>query len=359
MTGTGLESGNRLKLGTFGTNLASGCTATLMPDRHRLEWPNLVAIAKAADDLGFELQVPVARWRPTGDQSDYNGANFETLTWAAGLGAVTSRSAIFATTHIPLIHPVFAAKQMTTIDHITNGRFGLNLVVGWNGREFGMFGRPPLQDSERYAFAAEWIELVRRLWSEEDEFDFDGQYFQAKGAYHQPKPVRKPFPPIMNAAHSPAGLDFLAKYADLGFLMFDNEDTAEDWRRKCGGITERAARHERRVGLWSYAWVVCRETEQEARDYVEYCIGEQGDQLALAGAPAAMLPRNPLRHRDLLGGWGAFHLVGTPQQIVDKLAGMSEAGLDGIILSWPNYLDGIETWAREVEPLLRKAGLRV
>ena len=78
--------------------------------------------------------------KPTASHGDYQEATFETLTWATGLLAATKRITVFGTVHAPLFHPIMAAKQMVTADHVGDGRFGLNVVVGWNEGEFDMFG---------------------------------------------------------------------------------------------------------------------------------------------------------------------------------------------------------------------------
>ena len=84
--------------------------------------------------------LPVGRWKGYGGDTDYMGTTLETITWATGLLAHTKRLVVFGTVHAPLFHPVIAAKQMVTADHISGGRFGLNIVVGWNEDEFQMFG---------------------------------------------------------------------------------------------------------------------------------------------------------------------------------------------------------------------------
>ncbi len=110
---------NRLKLGVFGANLGNGCTATRAPGTLRATWPEVLEVARLADQAGFEAMVPVARWKGFGGPTNFNGSSFETYTWAAGLGAQTQRIAVFATSHVPTVHPIVAAKQATTIDHIS------------------------------------------------------------------------------------------------------------------------------------------------------------------------------------------------------------------------------------------------
>jgi alkanesulfonate monooxygenase SsuD/methylene tetrahydromethanopterin reductase-like flavin-dependent oxidoreductase (luciferase family) len=358
---------NRLKLGVFAANLDGGLTASTVEDRQRLSWDNSVDIARLADEGGFELQIPLARWKSLGGVTHFNGCNYEGLTWAAGLSAITRKSNIFATIHVPVIHPIVAAKQMTTIDHIGHGRFGLNLVCGWFPAEFEMFGAPMMGHDARYEYAAEWLEIVRKFWTIEDEFDYEGKFFKVTKGWQQPKPLRKPHPPIMNAGQSPTGARFAAKYADIAFQSVIEGDAFSTTRARFSEL-RRIAREDfsRELTIWTGCWVICRPTEKEAHDYLHYCLYEHGDLSALDGLPKEVLPpadKTPPDvleqiRRKALGGWGGYHLVGTPGQIVDKLVEFSEAGADGVVLSWVNYQDGLRNWNREVMPLLEQAGLR-
>src|SRR5918911_3121186 len=134
-----LFNDNRLKLGVFGLNVSRGCAITTAEGTLDVAWPNVRAIAKLADDAGFEAMVPVARWRGFGGPSHLNGQSHESYTWAAGLAEATERLAVFSTSHVPTVHPIVAAKQATTIDHISGGRFPLNVVCGWYPPGLEMF----------------------------------------------------------------------------------------------------------------------------------------------------------------------------------------------------------------------------
>ena len=113
---------------------------TSAADTLKIDWEESVRIARAAEAAGIEALVPVARWRGFGGATNFNHRSFETMTWAAGLAAATERIGIFATVHVPTVHPVRAAKEIATIDHISRGRFALNIVAGWNEPEIRMFG---------------------------------------------------------------------------------------------------------------------------------------------------------------------------------------------------------------------------
>lgn len=161
--------------------------------------------------MEFEALVPVGRWQGFGGQTNFNGAGFEAFSWAAGIGASTKYPAIFATSHVPTIHPIIAAKQAQTIDHITRGRFALNIVAGWHRPGIEMFGAPLLDHDRRYDMAEEWLQIIKRLWTEDDDLDFSGNFI--KRGHLQPKPLQKPHPVLMNAGGSERSRHFAARTA--------------------------------------------------------------------------------------------------------------------------------------------------
>jgi FMNH2-dependent dimethyl sulfone monooxygenase len=357
---------NKMKLGVFGGNLGSGCVATRAPGTLEAAWPSVLDVAQTADRAGFEAMVPVARWKGFGGPTNFNGASFETYTWAAGLAAQTRQIALFATSHVPTIHPIVAAKQGTTIDHISNGRFALNVVCGWFAPEFAMFGRPMMDHETRYEYAAEWLDIIKRLWTEDEEFDHQGRFFRVEKGFHQPKPLQKPHPPIMNAGRSGTGNRFAAKYSDMVFTSF--HEIGHEGAGAAVAAFRKLAREEfgREIQVWSTAFVICRPTEKEAKDTLRYVVDEMGDWEAIDNLARIMRFDNTnvspeefrKRKARLMTGYGSYPLIGTPEQIASTLVQLATDGLDGLVLSWVNYHQELRQFIAEVMPLLEQAGIR-
>ena len=114
---------NKLQIGLFGPNCSSGRAVTMVPERWSGSWPDNLKLARMADEAGIDFLLPIARWKGYGGDTDYQGATLETLTWASGLLASTSRITVFGTVHAPLFNPVIAAKECVTADHIGTGPF--------------------------------------------------------------------------------------------------------------------------------------------------------------------------------------------------------------------------------------------
>lgn len=361
-----LFNDRKLKLGTFCTNLSGGCTMSEADGMLDCDWPSTTRLAQLADDMEFEALVPVGRWKGLGGATDFNGRGFECYTWAAGISALTKYPAVFATSHVPTVHPIMAAKQGMTIDHISRGRFTLNVVTGWFAPELEMFGAPFLDHDKRYEMAAEWITIIKKLWTEEREFDFDGSFYKIKKGIMRPKAIQAPHPVIMCAGASPAGREFTAKFADVGFTALEAHDL-DSMRARVDAHRKYAwDEHRRDIKVWTNAYIFQGETEKEARDYYNYCVLEKGDWDAVNNlvsimgitsqsfAPAAL---EKLKEH-FMAGWNGYPLIGTKEQIVDGLITLKKAGFDGTLLSWPRYIEGMEEFQRKTYPLVKQAGLR-
>jgi alkanesulfonate monooxygenase SsuD/methylene tetrahydromethanopterin reductase-like flavin-dependent oxidoreductase (luciferase family) len=352
---------NRLKLGIFSANADGGLTLTRVPERWRAEWPDVVAVAQMADRAGLEFFLPIARWRGFGGVTNSREWSFETLTEAAALAGLTQHIALFATVHVPMVHPVFAAKALTTIDHASNGRAGLNIVCGWNPEEFGCFGLEMIED--RYGQGLEWFDIMSRIYTESAPFDFKGRYYDLRGVSGKPQPVQRPRPVTLNAGFSPAGRDFAARAADFLFTTFVEIGSS---RPQIDDMRQRASATGREVGVYTTAHVVCRPSQDEAEAYYEHYAVAMED---TAGADHYMGNKakfsnshDPeayrLHRKRFVGGAGTYPLVGTPQRIAEELVAISEVGFQGVALSFVNYKAELPYFIDAVLPLLRQAGLR-
>jgi alkanesulfonate monooxygenase SsuD/methylene tetrahydromethanopterin reductase-like flavin-dependent oxidoreductase (luciferase family) len=355
---------NRFKLGVFGQNCSNGCTISHAETTFEPTYEHSVKISVLADELGFELLVPVGRWKHFGGTTKFNGTNMEVYTWAAAMACHTRDIMVFATSHVPTVHPILAAKQCATIDHISRGRFGLNVVCGWFKPEMEMFGVKQLAHDTRYEVADEWLTVMKRLWSE-DEFNHEGRYFTVKEGFLSPKPIQQPHPVIINAGSSPAGRDFSARHADFNFVSIA---TVEKGRDMVMDIHRRAAAYGRECGVMSYGLVCCRDTEQEARQLYDTIVAEgdweatrtiidlmQGENYSYGSNQAEIRAMG----ERFIAGWGGYPLVGTPEQVVDMMLAIADAGIEGFILSWLDYHEELKYFGEKVMPLMRQAGLRI
>jgi FMNH2-dependent dimethyl sulfone monooxygenase len=354
---------NKLKLGFFSPNCSGGMAVTKAPERWVNSWENNIALAKLADDAGIEFLLPIARWIGYGGETDFHGSVLETLTWATGLLANTSRINVFATVHTAFIHPLVAAKQLATADQLSKGRLGLNVVAGWNKPEYEAFGvELPQAHADRYALAQEWFDLVTKIWNHDGPFDWNGRFFTGKGIYGYPRPYDGQ-PPIMNAAGSQEGRGFAARNADFLFKIsidVDKEKTEVD------EIRARAAQLGRQTGVFTLCHMVVRPTKKEAEEYYRYYADEMADWgavdnlMRLQGLHAQSFPEEALRtmRGRFAAGHGTYPLVGDPDTVVKEMAKIPAAGFAGCTLSFVDYVKEFPYFAAEVLPRLERLGLR-
>lgn len=231
-----LRGPNRFKLGIFSANADGGLALTTVPERWPARWDDIVRSAQIADRAGIELFLPIARWKGFGGATEAREWSFETFTFAAALAGTTERIALFSTVHVPLVHPVFAAKALATIDHASHGRAGLNIVCGWNPDELGMFGQGVNDD--RYGQGEEWWQIVRRIHALEPPFDFAGRYYDLRRVAGKPAPLQSRVVTV-NAAFGAPGRDFAARNCDFLLTVFADLESA---RQRVADIRARAQR---------------------------------------------------------------------------------------------------------------------
>jgi alkanesulfonate monooxygenase SsuD/methylene tetrahydromethanopterin reductase-like flavin-dependent oxidoreductase (luciferase family) len=356
---------NALKIGLFGSNCSSGRAVTLVPERWTGNWEDNLALARMADENGIEFMLPVGRWKGYGGDTDYMGTTLETITWATGLLAKTKRLVVFGTVHAPLFHPIIAAKQFVTADHVSQGRFGLNIVVGWNEDEFQMFGVTQREHDARYDYAQDWIDAVKLAWGPGEDFDFDGKYIKLKKIRAKPKPFGGTRPIIMNAGASPTGRAFAIRNCDA-FFTNASRTSMEENAQRVREAKEQARAQGRELDVYTVGVVTCRRTQKEAEEYYHYATIENGDWSAVDGilakkniSVATVGDEEFQRQRHgYAHGMGGLIMVGDPDRIADTLAALSRAGLRGIGFSFVNYLKELPLFCEEVLPRLERMGVR-
>jgi alkanesulfonate monooxygenase SsuD/methylene tetrahydromethanopterin reductase-like flavin-dependent oxidoreductase (luciferase family) len=360
-----IQDGKGFKLGLFSANCSSGLAVTKIPERWSGSWDDNLRLAKLADEAGIDFLLPIARWIGYGGETNFHEGVLDPTALAAGLLAHTSRIAVFATIHTAFNHPVVVAKQMATVDHIGQGRVGINVVAGWNKPEYDAFGVDlPRSHDDRYALAQEWLDVIRKIWTVEGSFDHDGQFFKLKGIEGMPKPYDGLIP-VLNAGSSAQGRDYAARNADFAFTIVGGADDG-------GPIVERVRgqareNYGREMGVFTLGHVVCRPTRAEAEEYLRYYADENADWnavdnlMALQGLHAQSFTPEMLQtfRARFAAGHGSCPLIGTPDEVADEIERFHRAGFGGMTLSFVDYVSELEYFAQEVLPRLEAKGIRV
>ncbi|ROO86024.1 alkanesulfonate monooxygenase SsuD/methylene tetrahydromethanopterin reductase-like flavin-dependent oxidoreductase (luciferase family) [Actinocorallia herbida] len=352
------------KLGLFAANCSSGMAITKAPSRWSGSWQDNLRMAKVADEVGIDFLLPIARFIGYKGATNFHESVLEPIPWAAGLLSATERISVISTVHSAFNHPLVTAKQMVTLDHISDGRAGLNIVAGWNKPEYDAMGSDlPTGHDDRYEQAQEWYDIIKKTWTTEGSWDHEGRFYHLKGAEGMPKPVDGLLP-IINAGSSPQGRGFAARNADFGFTIVDGP---EDAARITTDMHELARKdYGRDLGVITISHVVVRETQKEAREFYAWYGDENADWDAvdnlmyLMGAHSQSFTPEMLQmyRKRFAGGHGSVPLIGTPDQIALQIKGLADAGLAGITMAFFDYADELPYFAKTVLPRLAEMGIR-
>ena len=314
-------------------------------------------VAIAAEEAGLDFIMAMAKFKGYGGDTRHWESSLDSPMMMAALAEATSRVKVWATIHTILQNPGVAAKTIATLDQISHGRAGLNLVTGSYKGEFAQFGAWPegVDHDGRYDLAYEWIGAIKRLWRE-DEVSFEGKYFHLDHATSWPKPARQPF--TVCAGTSGKGMQFTADEMDAIFL---SGGAPEELRAASIAAKETAAKQGRYMRTYSMMTVVFGDTDAEAQAQADH-FRDGLDEEALNG----MLRAYGFFDREQGGRENAFvqkarstfmapYVLGTPETVTEKLSELFEvSGTDGLMLIFPDYLTGIPIFGHDVLPALRK-----
>ncbi|WP_407548025.1 LLM class flavin-dependent oxidoreductase [Streptomyces sp. Pv4-95] len=392
--------------------------------RHPLTDPSRVSdiahfqdLARKAEEAAFD-SVFLADGLEVRSPVQYGLVNhFEPLTLLSAIAAVTTRIGVIGTASTGFSEPFNLARQFASLDHLSHGRAGWNIVTSAGDRAAQNFSQDANQaHTERYARAAEFLEVTRALWdswedgalvldretgayadpSKVHEINHSGAYFRVRGPLNVPRsPQGRPL--LVQAGSSEDGKAFAARYAEA---VFTAQQTREDAQAFYQDLKRRAAAHGRDPeGLKVLPGIVpvIGSTEAEARALDRELNELITPQRAVAvlsttlgidltdhplDAPLPPLPpvsavngaksrfelirdlaeREGLTLRQLIGrlGGGRGHQVfaGTPEQIADFIEEwFREGAADGFNVMPPVLPAGLDAFVDHVLPLLRKRGL--
>lgn len=314
-------------------------------------------VAELAELHGLDFIMAMSKLRGFGGETEHWRYSMESQTLMAALAAVTSRVKVWATVHTLLQNPAVTAKMITTLDHISGGRAGLNVVSGSFKDEFEQMGawREDLDHDSRYAFAEEWVHVIKRLWSE-PTVTHEGKYFQLKDCQSDPKPVSDPRPFLVCAGTSSRGMKFSIEEMDAIFL---GGATVEELAANSHKAKQMARDVGKTIKTYSMINLVIGETDAAAAATAE-SYREGFDEGALHGMMRAYgfhdseIGKENAFVQKARSGFISEHAVGSAETIAEKLITLLDAAdLDGLMLIFPDYLTGLPTFAEKILPALR------
>lgn len=327
-------------------------------------------VVRVAEEVGFGFAVSMARWRGFGGPSRYSDATLESITATAGLAEATERIRLFCTIHTVLFHPAQAAKMVATLDQISGGRVGINIVAGSNPIDHGQMGLwRGLAHDEQYEYAREWTQVLRALWAE-DRVTFQGKYFDLVDCLSWPKPdMGREEPSFLCAATSDTGIRFTAEHAQASLVNAPTIEKLIETGKKVKSISTSTGEPVKAVGL---IMVVPGRTDEEAHERVRVFddgvdVDALNEQVWTFSASVKELgsdadKRTTERAYDESGrarAVPASAAVGSPDTVARVVAEVVEQGeFDAIGFYVPDYVHDLDLVGSEVLPRLARLGIR-
>ncbi|OLF56482.1 LLM class flavin-dependent oxidoreductase [Pseudomonas chlororaphis] len=376
-------------------------------------------LARIAEDAKFDalfLADSVAAAIGPGASRMARSDQFEPLTLLAALSVVTAHIGLIATSTTSYNVPYHVARKYASLDHLSGGRAGWNLVTSDNAAEAQNFGlEQHLGHAERYRRAREFHEVVTGLWDswQDDAFvrdkasglyydpdklhvlDHQGEHFRVKGPLNVARPPQG-HPVVVQAGSSEAGRELAAQTADVVFTAQASLAGAQAFYADLKGRLARYGREADSLKVMPGVFVVVGQSESEAREKYESfqqwvepevgvaLLGRMLGNFDLSPYPLdGPLPELPLTEsgqqsrqklltelagqdnlslaelgRKIAGGRGHYSLIGTPTQIADELQSWFEEGAaDGFNVLVPHLPGGLQDFADAVVPELQRRGL--
>ncbi|SET27389.1 FMNH2-dependent dimethyl sulfone monooxygenase [Oceanobacillus limi] len=278
--------------------------------------------------------------------------SLEAWSTAAALAAVTEKIEIMTAVRPVFHNPAVTAKMAANIDHISNGRFTLNVVSGWWEGEAKQYGGDFTAHDERYDRTNEFLEVVKGLWTNE-KFSYDGKFYQIENTVLSPKPIQRPNPVLYAGGESEKGKQVITSHCDA-YVMHGG--TVEEVGTKIQDMKDRRIKSEKEP-LQSFgmaAYVICRDTEEEAQEELKR-ITTVKDKRGYAGFKD-FTSKSELEQQIQLQDYSVSNrglrpnLVGTPEQIAKKILAYEQVGVDLLLLQCSPQLEELERVSKQVMP---------
>jgi pyrimidine oxygenase len=317
-------------------------------------------VVQKAERYGFEFALSMIKLRGFGGKSEFWDYNLESFTLMAGLAAVTSKIRLYASTAVLTLPPALVARMAVTIDSISHGRFGINIVSGWAKAEYEQMGLWPGEEhfKRRYKYSTEYVTVMKELW-ESGQSDFKGEYFQMNDCRLLPKPISDI--KLVSAGQSEVGMEFAARYADYNFILGSGVNTPAAFAPLNKQLLAAAEKTGRDVGAYVLLMVIADETDEAAMakwlrykeavdvDALAWMAGQaDADKTAGTGSTAQTikLPEGAVNFNmgTIVGSYA------TCARLLDEAAAVP--GTKGLMLTFDDFLIGMEQFGQRIQPLM-------
>lgn len=339
-------------------NVSGGLVVSKIEQRTHWDIDYNRELARIAEDAGFDYALTQIRFT-----AGYGAENqHESVAFSHALLGATEKLNVIAAILPGPWTPSLAAKQLATIDQLSAGRIAVNIVSGWFKGEFQAIGEPWLEHDERYRRSEEFIRALKGIWTQ-DNFTFKGDFYRFHDYNLKPKPLQRPHPEIFQGGSSRAARDMASRVSDW---YFTNGNSVEGIKAQVDDIREKAAANGHSVKIGVNAFVIARDTEEEARAVLAEIIDKAdpeavnafGHAAKQAGAASPEGEGNWAKSsfKDLVQYNDGFktNLIGTPQQIAERIVALKAVGVDLVLAGFLHFQEEVRYFGEKVLPLVRE-----
>jgi dimethylsulfone monooxygenase len=346
-----------IKFAYWVPNVSGGLVISQVEQRTSWDIDYNRKLAQIAEQAGFEYALTQIRFT-AGYGAEYQ---HESVAFSHALLAATEKLRVIAAILPGPWTPSLLAKQIATIDHLTQGRIAVNIVSGWFRGEFNAIGEPWLEHDERYRRSEEFIQAIKGIWTE-DNFSFGGDFYRFRNYSLKPKPLQQPHPEIFQGGSSRAARDMASRVSDW---YFTNGNTVEGIKAQVDDIRAKAAANGHQVKIGVNAFVIARDSEQEARAVLDEIIANAnpeavrafGHEVKQAGLASPENEGNWAKStfEDLVQYNDGFktNLIGTPEQIAERIVALRRVGVDLVLTGFLHFQEEVAYFGERVIPLVR------
>jgi dimethylsulfone monooxygenase len=318
-------------------------------------WADVKRLAQRSEKIGYDIALIAELF--LNDIKGIKAPSLDAWSTAAALAAVTEKLELMIAVRPTFHNPAILAKQAANIDQISNGRLALNVVSSWWADEARRYGIQFDEHDDRYARTEEWLKVVNGVWTEES-FSFKGKYYSVEDTVAEPKPVRRPRPPIYAGGESEAAKRLITRDCDA---YVTHGDPAERVAPKVADIQARRAAQNLDPMLYGMAaYAIVRDTEKEAQQELARITnvtpgspgyGNYQDWVSHTKLEQAVsLEDYSVSNRGLRAG-----LVGTPEQVAERILALEAVGVGLLLLQFSPQLEEMERFADQVMPIVNSA----
>jgi pyrimidine oxygenase len=351
------EEAKMIELGVFLPMSNNGYIVSAASPQYQPSYAMIKAMTLLAEDLGFRFVLAPVKYRGWGGSTEFANYVLESFDVMAALAEATDRIQLYGSVALPTVHPAITARRGATLDHISQGRFGINLVSGWQKDEYAQMGLWPGDGhyQRRYQYAREYVDILKLLWTQRD-VDYAGEFFQLRDCRILPHPAR-PLP-LVCAGQSDVGMQFTAQHTDYAFVIGDlSGEAVFAANRKLRQYAEETGRD---VGAYVLYTLVLAETAAAAQAKSDHWM-VHADREALAtmmGQAALDAAGGTAAALQAVAYFGITPIIASYSQcaaMLDRIGAVP--GTKGIMLIFPECVAGLQAFGEQVLPLMRTAKL--